>query len=351
MRGCMRSGSVNVKRIAQVFCVAGASILIGVVPAQQSRYPKTDAVSGYQVDPNWPAERIPGDEWGAMSGVTLGPDGNIWTFNRGKIPIQVFTSAGKLVRSWGQDSGFKNPHSIKFDREGSLWASDTRTHTVRKFSPDGKLLMTLGTPDQAGEDATHFNQPNDQAFGPNGDIYISDGYGNNRVAVFSKGGKFLRSWGKLGTGPGEFSLPHAVAVDSRGRVLVADRNNARVQIFDAGGKFLTEWKNFIIPHYLSITANDDVLICGSSPMLWSDLGANGVFLGVPPKDQMVIRLDRDGRLKQLWSFPMGNTGSPGELTAVHNMAVGPDGSLYLADVGARRVQRFESSGVSQKPRP
>ena len=123
------------------------------------------------------------------------------------------------------------------------------------------------------------NQPNDVAFAPNGDIYVSDGYGNDRVVVFDKAGKYIRSWGKLGTGPGEFSQPHSIVLDSKDRVYVADRNNVRIQIFDSKGKFLTEWKNIITPWAIAITKTDEIYVCGSSPMLWSEIPGEPGRLG------------------------------------------------------------------------
>jgi DNA-binding beta-propeller fold protein YncE len=310
-------------------------------------YPRIDNAIGYRVDPTWPSERIPGDEWGFMSSIAVAPDGNIWTFNRGKIPVQVFSPGGKLVKYWNDPSLFKQPHTIRFDREGNLWMIDRDMHTVRKFTLDGKVLLTVGTPNQPGEDATHMNQPNDVAIAPNGDLYVSDGYGNNRVVVFDKNGKFLRAWGKLGTGPGEFSQPHSIALDSKGRVYVADRNNARIQIFDSKGKFLTEWKNIITPWALEITKKDEIWVCGSSPMLWSQIPAGQALLATPPKDQLVMKLDTDGRLKQLWVFPKGENGKekPGDLNWVHSISLAADGTLYTADVQGKRAQKFVPVGA------
>jgi sugar lactone lactonase YvrE len=159
------------------------------------------------------------------------------------------------------------------------------------------------------------------AVAPDGNIYVSDGYGNDRVVVFDKHGKFVRAWGRLGHGPGEFSQPHSLAVDSRGRVYVADRNNARVQVFDARGKSLSEWNNIVTPWYIVVGNNGDIWICGSSPMLWSEV--TGAGLATPPKDQLLMRFDPDGRLKQLWAFPKGDR--PGELNWVHGMALAAGG--------------------------
>jgi DNA-binding beta-propeller fold protein YncE len=228
-----------------------------------------------------------------------------------------------------------------------LWLVDTQTQTVRKFTTDGKVLMTIGTPNVSGEDETHMNQPNDLAIAPNGDLYVSDGYGNNRIVVFDKNGKFLRAWGKLGSGPGEFSQPHAVVLDSKGRVYVADRNNSRIQIFEPNGKFLTEWRNIITPWAMVMTKNDELYICGSSPTLWSEIPATQNALAAPPKDQLFIKLDTEGRLKQMWVFPKGN--NSGELNWAHGMAVAPDGSLYFAEVSAKRAQKFVPSGTQASP--
>lgn len=315
-------------------CFLGATCALAQNNPHTPPYPRVDATMGYKADPNWPKEKAPGAEWGAMSSVAIAPDGNVWTFNRGKIPVQVFSPDGKLVKFWGQEGDlFKNPHTVRFDSAGGLWLVDTLAQTVRKFSPDGKVLMTIGTPNVAGEDQTHMNQPNDVAFGSNGDIYVSDGYGNDRVVVFDKTGKYIRSWGKLGSGPGEFSQPHSIAVDSKDRVYVADRNNVRIQIFDSKGKFLTEWKNIITPWALAINKADEIYVCGSSPMLWSEIPATQAALATPPKDQLFMKLDTEGRLKQLWMIP-------GPVAWNHSIAVGADGSIYFGEVRGNRVERF-----------
>ena len=169
------------------------------------------------------------------------------------------------------------------------------------------------------------------------------------MVVYDKNGKFVRTWGKLGNAPGEFSQPHSIAVDSMDRIYVADRNNARVQIFDARGKFLAEWKNIITPWNIFITKNDEVWVCGSSPTLWQDLPAaqqqNG--LSTPPKDQIVVKFDTEGRVKQLVVIPKGENGKekPGDLNWVHGMAVAGDGTIYFADVQGKRAQKFVRIGA------
>jgi hypothetical protein len=204
-------------------------------------YTRDDIGISYRVDDKWP-QKPAGAEWGAVAGIAVDPQGLVWVFSRGTSPIQAYRADGTFVRQWGAGS-FKNAHQIRFDKEGNLWAVDNGFNTVTKWTPEGKLLLTLGTKDEQGVDDTHFNQPTDIAFAPNGDLFVSDGYVNSRIVHFDRNGKFKKAWGKLGTGPGEFSVPHGVAFDSRGRLYVTDRNNGRVQVFDQNGKFLSEWQH------------------------------------------------------------------------------------------------------------
>ena len=247
---------------------------------------------------------------------------------------------GTLVGSWGQDGVFANPHQIRFDAEGNLWAVDNGANTVTKFTPDGEALLTLGTPNEPGEDPTHFNQPTDVAVTRAGDIFVSDGYVNSRVVHFDKTWKFVKAWGKLGIGPGEFSLAHGIGVDSNDHLYVVDRNNARIQVFEQSGEYITEWRNIITPWAIWITPQDEVCVCGSSPSQWRETPARGVQMnGVPPKDQTVVKFDTDGRVKQIWAFPQG-TSAAGEIAWVHWMAVAANGDLYLWAIQGRRVQKF-----------
>ena len=324
--------------------IAGVLVIAALVTLAYGQggfpdYPKTDVATGYEVVEGWPQKPAEA-EWGAMPGVTIGPSGNVWSFNRGNIPIQIYTPDGTLVGSWGQDGVFANPHQIRFDPEGNLWAVDNGAHTVTKFTPDGEALLTLGTPNEPGEDPTHFNQPTDVAVTPAGDIFVSDGYVNSRVVHFDKTGTFVKAWGKLGTDPGEFSLAHGIGVDSNGRLYVVDRNNARIQVFEQSGEYITEWRNIITPWAIWITPQDEVYVCGSSPSQWRETPARGVQMnGIPPKDQIVVKFDTDGRVGQIWAFPQGTTAA-GEISWVHGMAVSANGDLYLGDIQGRRVQKF-----------
>ncbi len=157
---------------------------------------------------------------------------------------------------------------MKLDRHGNVWLADSGNHVILQCTPQGNVIRTLGTRGVAGCDERHFNRPADMAITAAGDVFVADGYGNARVVHFDKNGKFVKAWGQLGTGPGEFSLPHAIALDSRGRLYVADRNNVRIQVFDQDGKLLDQWPNIVVPCAFWMTRDDELWVCGSSPMPW-----------------------------------------------------------------------------------
>jgi sugar lactone lactonase YvrE len=342
---CESSGVDRPRRLAalRLFIVMTAA-LIGEVRAQDAvsaqraprgSYPRVNLAIGYDADARWPVDRH--HAWGAMAGIALDAAGQVWLFNRGDVPVQVYTAAGKLVRSWGRGQ-FREPHQVRIDGEGNIWLADSGLHVVRKYAPDGKLLMTLGTLDEAGDDSAHFNRPTDVAVTRLGEIFVADGYGNNRIVHFDREGRFVKSWGELGSRRGMFSLPHSIAADSIGRLYVADRNNARIQVFDQAGRCLDEWRDLLVPWHIVVTEGDEIYACGSSPMRWSVLPIPGLLVGIPPKDQLVMVFAPDGRVKRLWSFPKGQ--KPGELDWVHAVAVDRQGNLYLGDIQGKRAQRF-----------
>ena len=217
--------------------------------------------------------------WGSTAGIEIGPHNEIWAIDRCGVnscetsdlpPIHMLDLAtGKPIKSIGAGL-FVFPHGLHVDRDGNVWVADaqaskdgTKGDQVIKLSPDGKVLMRLGTAGVAGGGPNHFNEPSDVVTAPNGDIFVADGHsGQNpkvppdyitRIVKFSKDGKFIKEWGKLGTGPGEFRNAHALAIDSRGRLFVCDRGNARLQIFDLNGKFLASGRNLAGPAvYISI---------------------------------------------------------------------------------------------------
>lgn len=202
-----------------------------------------------------------GWKFGRVSAVATDSAGLVYVFQRGPKadPLVVFDAKGNYVRSWGKGM-FGNPHGLRVDKDDNVWVTDNGDHQVMKFSKTGELLLKLGIRGKSGADDKTFYRPTDIAFAPGGDVYISDGYGNSRVVKISKEGKYLMAWGKRGTKPGEFNIPHSVAVDSHGTVYVSDRENNRIQIFDANGKFLRQWNHLGATQNIFITPRDEMWI-------------------------------------------------------------------------------------------
>ncbi len=309
--------------------------------AHAAPYPKINLAAGYEVEPGWAKKPIE-IAWDQIAGVTVDKQGRVWLFNRADPPVQVYSAAGDFLFSWG-DGLFKGPHYLRIDHEGHVWTTDFRRHLVRKFTEDGKLLLTLGTPDEKGDDETHLSGPTDVAVSPAGDIFVSDGYGNNRVVHYDKEGNFVKSFGELGVELGQLSQPHSIAMDSQGRLYVCERNNGRIQIFDQSGKTLGAWKNLINPWGIHITPSDDIFVCGSTPARWTERGN----LGNPPHDQILMRFDTTGRALELWGFPLAKDGElePGHLDWMHGMGMDEAGNLYIGDVDetspVHRLQKFK----------
>ena len=235
----------------------------------------------YRWDESWVPKLPAGRTWGSSAGVAVDRNGNIWVAERcggnplgcdGKTidPILEFDPSGKLLKSFGGGL-FVQPHGITVDRDGNIWATDVNAkdgkgHQVFKFSPDGKVLMKLGKAGVAGDGPDTFNQPSAVAVAANGDVFVADGHGgdsNARIVKFSKDGKFIKTWGRRGSAPGELDTPHAIAIDSKGRLFVADRANNRIQIFDQEGKSLAEWKQFSRPSGIFINKDDTIFVIDS----------------------------------------------------------------------------------------
>src|SRR5436853_408922 len=260
--------------------VAACAAVIALSQAVFSQHSSYQTIENYFKLPE-------GRKIGSTAGITVDRDGtNVWVFERcggqycagsNLAPIMKFDESGKPVKSFGAGM-FVRPHGIRIDREGNVWVTDGegpdgkdpnkngKGHQVFKFSPEGKVLMTLGKAGIAGDGPDTFNQPSAVLVAPNGDIFIGDGHGGNsnaRVVKFSKDGKFIKAWGKKGTANGEFAELHAIALDSTGRVFVGDRGSSRIQIFDQDGKFLAEWKQFGRPSGIFIDRNDIIYVADS----------------------------------------------------------------------------------------
>jgi sugar lactone lactonase YvrE len=303
----------------------------------------------YRTFDHWgqlPEERT----WGSTSAVDIDRDGkSIWVAERcganscvGKMdpPILKFDQSGKLLASFGAGM-FVFPHGICVDPEGKIWVTDGqgkegKGHQVFKFSPEGKVLMTLGQAGVAGDGPDTFNQPNDVAIAPNGDIFVSDGHsvrtGNARVVKLSKDGKFIKQWGGHGSGPGQFEMPHALAFDSQGRLFVGDRGNNRIQIFDQDGKFLEEWTQFSRPSGIYIDKNDVIYVADSESTDKEGYGHN-------PGWKRGIRIGsvKAGKVTAFIPDP-----SPGTAitSAAEGVAADAAGNVYGAEVGAKDVKKY-----------
>ena len=256
---------------------------------------------------------------GVTPAVATDSSDRVYIARRDPPAILVYDREGNFLTSWGEDL-FKNPHSVWFNEQDQLYVADVDDHTVRKLDTDGQVLQTLGTPDAVGAPGQPFNRPTWAVEAPGGDIYVSDGYGQFRVHRFSADGTLLKSWGEEGTGPGQFALPHCLRVDSRGRVLVLDRENRRMQIFDAEGTYEGEWPDLDGPNDLYIDHEDNVFI------------AEGRY--------RISVFDLDGGLLARWG-EQGN--APGQFAnGPHGLWLDTRGDLYVAEVPFldNRLQKF-----------
>jgi DNA-binding beta-propeller fold protein YncE len=242
----------------------------------------------YQVAPNF-GQAAPGQPaWGGMTTwVAADGKGSVVVMVRAAPYFRVFTRDGRPVKTWGDAGLFNQAHSIHFAPDGSVWATDPNDHVVHKFSADGQKLLTLGKKAVAGDNTSHdaFNRPNAVAFAPNGDVYVSDGYVNSRVVQFTSEGKFVRIiGGKKGAGPGELQLPHGVAIDPQGRIVVADSDNKRLSIFAKDGTFIKT---------LAAPSRGGLVITPDGTMYVSDVNAGVVT--VFKNDQIADIVKVEGR--------------------------------------------------------
>lgn len=285
------------------------------------------AAASYRVVHGWPS--LPeGTAFMDVPGVAVDSHNHVFVFHRGEQPVICLDGdTGKIIASWGKDL-FKTEHGLEVDQHDNIWLTDVHHHQVFKFSHDGELIMVLGTQGVPGLDGNHFDGPTDVAVAPSGEFYVSDGYGNNRVAKFSAEGRFLLDWGRKGEEEGEFDLPHGIALDAEGRVYVADRSNLRIQVFDADGKFLHAWKSSELgrPWGLSVGSDDYLYVIDG-----------GDLKSQPPDRGRVLKLDLEGRILAVW----GSYGRyDGQFNWGHDVDVGTNGHVYVTDIKGKRIQKF-----------
>jgi sugar lactone lactonase YvrE len=331
----------HVDRLMSGVAVA-AAIVMSAAPSYAQTADPNSAPNTYRPDEGW-AKQPMGRGFGSTIGLQVDRDGkSMWIYDRcggdscerSKIaPLNKYDASGRVVASLA--AGLTTfPHGLFVDNDGNLWITDGRAdktkkigHTVTKLSPDGKVLMTLGTPGVAGNDETHFNAPSDVAVAPNGDIFVADGHGegtNARIVKFTKDGKFIKAWGKEGNGPGEFNVPHGLAFDSAGRLFVADRANNRIQIFDQDGKLLDTWKQFGRPSGITIDKNDMIYVADSQS---SDKLNPGFKQGIR------VGNVKDGKVAAF----IEESKFPGALEGV---GVDDDGNIYGGYTNAQKLERF-----------
>lgn len=341
-------------RPATVTVVALLGLSGSHLPAQVAPDPSHDLPNPYHAAVrDWgtlPDNRA----WGSTAGIELGPDNELWAIDRcganscdgSDLPAVhlLDLSSGRPIKSIGAGL-FVFPHGLHVDRDGNVWVTDaqaskdgTKGHQVIKLSPDGEVLMRLGTAGVAGGGPNHFNEPSDLVTAPNGDIFVADGHSGQdpsvppdyvtRIVKFSKDGKFIKEWGKLGSGPGEFRAAHALAIDSRGRLFLCDRGNARLQIFDQEGKLLDEWRQFGRPVGLFIDKDDTLYVM--------DADSTAV---IHPGWRKGIRIGSARDAKVVAFVPGHQTENPGG-AAGEGVVADPAGNVYAAENTVRGITKY-----------
>jgi len=376
-------------RVLAPFAISGilAAVLVSAAHGQgggEASVPKPTLPNPYRLVPDWPA--LPasmkgpnGRKWGEVIRVHVAPNGNIWVFhrcfndkptgdatclNRGEAnpPILEFSPAGRLLRRFGVGL-FAHPHGFTVDRNGNIWTTDTNAEetilgmpaknaqgvamgqTVFKISPEGKLLMTLGRPGVGGDGPDLFDRPTGVAIAANGDIFVSDGHSRNksnsaRIVKFTKDGTFIKTWGHLGSEPGNFREPHDLDVGgSKGYVYVADRQNNRVQVFDQDGKFIAAWKQFGQPSSVYVDKNDNIYVGAT----YESIAPGQTALRPTPgaNDRAIVIGDAiTGNLKYLIPDPGDMSTMTDTGTSASGIAVDDQGNIYAADVGFNNLRKY-----------
>lgn len=342
-------------------CIAAAAA--STAAAQTTTAPTNDLPNPYRTVVGW-ATLPNGRAWGSTSAVDIAPDGSsVWVAERcganscaGSTldPILEFDSTGKLVAHFGAGLMLA-PHGIFVDRDGNVWVTDCactgggrgrgagplpitdgspRGHQVFEFSPNGRLLRTLGVPGGA-RDPGYFFQPNDILVAPSGEIFVAEGHSSQpgstaRVLKFSKDGKLIASWGTLGSGDAEFDQPHALAMDSQGRLFVGDRGNNRIKILDQRGTLLATWYQFSRPSGIYIDANDTIYVADSE---------SGSVARARTDWKRGIRIG-SARTGHVVAFIPDPDPNPPSTSAAEGVAVDAHGVIYGAEVGPRALKRY-----------
>jgi peptidylamidoglycolate lyase len=330
-------------RLRAVLVVAGLVLIVALLPSGRRDAIAAATVTRYEEVKDWPS--LPASvQLGEAAGVAVDTNGHVFIFHRpGRgfdltattkltepTVLEIDANTGKLISSWGANM-FLVPHGISIDGQNNIFLTDVSLQQVFKFTHDGKVIFALGEPRVGAWDARHFNEPTDIAIRPDGTFYVSDGYVNSRVALFDRNGKWLQEWGKKGSGEGEFSNPHGlVFVPGSTDVLVADRENSRLQLFDRVGKFKRQW-----------TGAKEAQTTGR--IFCVDADPDGfLYVGIRRADYDtehtgVLKLDRDWNI--VASIGFGKPGDP-VFNAVHDIAVGRDGSIYVAETRTKRVVKL-----------
>jgi hypothetical protein len=305
----------------------------------------------YNVIEGW--EQLPaGWAHADVAGVATDANDRVYLYTRSTPRVIIYNRDGSFVKSWGEglfhDKPTGSAHGITIGPDGAVWCVDDGNHTVKKFTPDGDLLLTIGNegvPSDTGyvgpqpgvsgstlldsiKGGPPFNRPTNLAFSPSGEFYVSDGYGNCKVHRYAADGTLIQSWGEPGLGPGQFKLPHGIAVHPDGRVFVADRENDRLQIFTPDGRHLETWEDVQRPTQLQIDAQGVVYVAE----LWRRVGEVSQRLGRNGVDApaRISVLAPDGSALSRWGGP--NRCDPGMLCAPHSLALDSHGDLYVGEV-------------------
>ena len=289
----------------------------------------TDAIGEgkyrYETEEGW--GKFPeGYEFPDASGVTVDSKDNVYVLNRGPHPVIVLDKDGSFVRSWGEGEFDARAHGIHASPDDFIWTVNDNQHCIKKYTPEGKLVLTIGIEGQEAEkwSGKPFNRPTNMAISPNtGDVYVTDGYGNSRVHRYTSEGKHIVSWGAPGVDPGEFQVPHNVVIDADENVYVTDRENYRLQVFDNQGNLKTIWQNIYRPQALCMDGEGTIYI---GEMLMEnelfDYGKVGHRLNAYRKDGT--------RLARIGDAMIGD--GPAQFIAPHGFGVDSQGNLYVGEV-------------------